>query len=63
MTQAEAAAIAKAIKGTLPQRDRDDLKAIHVMPKLHNGMLTIRLHFYSRAADEPEAFIFADKEI
>lgn len=63
MTRAEANRIASAIKENLPESERGRLKAIHIMPKLHSGMLTIRLHMYSWDTEEPEAHIFTNEEI
>ena len=63
MNRVEATRLAQAIKGNLPADMRKRLKNIDIIPKLHEGMCTIRLYMYSKAAEEPEAFIFPSKEI
>jgi hypothetical protein len=45
----------------MEQRAR--LKAIDVVPKLHDGMLTIRVYMTTKTADEPTAHIFKAEEI
>ena len=63
MTKAEARELAGKVRDGLPVAMRQRLKAVHVAPKLHQGMLTIRVYAISQTAEEPEAFIFAAQEL
>jgi len=63
LTREEARELAGKIRDGLPVRLRQQLKAIHVMEKLHNGHMTIRVHMTPQTADDPEAWIFAAHEI
>ena len=63
MTREEAHELAGRVRDGLPGSMRQRLKAIHVAPKLHQGMLTIRVYAISQTAEEPEAFIFAAQEL
>ncbi len=63
MTRQEAHQIAQGIRDHLPMSQRQRLKAIDVIPKLHDGMLTIRVYMTNKTADEPEAHIFRAEEI
>lgn len=63
MNRVEATRLAQAIKANLPDSMRERLKNIDIIPKLHDGMCTIRLYMFNKVAEEPEAFIFPSKEI
>ena len=63
MTRDEAKQLAGFVRSGLPKSMEQRLKAIHVAPKLHQGMLTIRVFMVSQAAEEPEFFVFAADEI
>jgi hypothetical protein len=39
------------------------VKSIDVCPKLHQGMLTIRVYMKNVTAEDPEPFIFPVEEI
>jgi hypothetical protein len=56
---ATAKAVAAAIKAALPNH----VKAVHVMPKLHQGHLTIRVFMLPQIAEDPEPFIFTSEEL
>ena len=62
MTRTDAAEIAAAVRDALSPNQRTRLKAIHVNPRLHDGMLTIRVFMTSEAAAEPEHYVF-EREI
>jgi hypothetical protein len=59
MKQETARAVAAAIKAALPNK----VKAVHLMPKLHQGHLTIRVFMVPQIADDPEPFIFESEEL
>lgn len=63
MTRTEAQQIAAAVRDNLPPSSRQRLKAIDVIPKLHDGMLTIRVYMVNKTADEPDVHIFKREEI
>ena len=63
MTSREAHYIAQGLRDHLPTEMRQRLKSIDVCPKLHGGMLTIRVYMVNKTAEEPEAFIFPSEEI
>ncbi len=63
MTRQEAQGIAQGVRDHLPMNMRQRLKSIDVCPKLHSGMLTIRVYMVNQTAEEPEAFIFKSEEI
>ena len=63
MTYDEAHDIARVLRLELPGRMSERIKAIHVMPKLHNGHLTIRVFMIPVTAEDPEPFVFAADEI
>ncbi len=63
MTRQEAQEIAQGVRDKLPFSARQRLKAIDVVPKLHSGMLTIRVYMTNVTAEEPEAFVFKAEEI
>ena len=63
MTHQEAENVAKAIVYALPSTDRERVKGVDVIRRLHAGMLTIRVYFVSQAAGEPEPFIFKREEL
>jgi len=62
-TREQAREVAKAIVAKLTADDRRRFKAIDVLPRLHAGMLTIRLYFVNQQAGEPESFLFPREEI
>jgi len=59
----DARTLARAIRDGLPEDMRGRLKAIHVMPKLHEGHMTVRIFMIPFTAEDPDPFIFADKEL
>lgn len=63
MLKEQAHEIARGVRDCLPMQMRQRLKAIDVCPKLHNGMLTIRVYMVNVTADEPAAFTFLPEEI
>ncbi len=63
MTRKEAHRIASGIRDALSMDQLARLKAIDVCPKLHDGMMTIRVYMTHRTAEEPEAHIFRSEEI
>lgn len=63
MTRHEAQRIAGNVRDALSMEQRARLKAIDVVPKLHDGMLTIRVYMTTKTADEPTAHIFKAEEI
>lgn len=63
MTRNEAQQIAQGVRDHLPMAMRQRLKSIHIMPKLHNGFLTIRVHCVPVTAEDPEPYIFVVEEI
>lgn len=63
MTRDEAHYLAQGIRDHLPMSKRQRLKSIDVCPKLHDGMLTIRVYMTNKTAEEPEAHIFKAEEI
>lgn len=63
MNRADANKIAYAVANALTDYQQRRLKAIHIHPRLHDGMLTIRVHMANQAADEPEFFIFSADEL
>lgn len=62
MTKDEAVELARKVRDGLPWRMRQRLKAIHIMPKLHEGHLTFRVFCHPQTADDPDPFIFAEGE-
>ena len=63
MTRDEAHYLAQGVRDHMPVPARQRLKSIDVCPKLHDGMLTIRIYMVNKTAEEPEAFIFKSEEI
>lgn len=63
MTTQEARELAAAVRDRLPMAMRQRVKAIHVIPRLHQGMLTIRVFAVNRTAEDPEPFIFGAEEL
>lgn len=63
MTKEEAQQLAQAVRNGLPWRMRQKLKAIHIMPKLHEGHLTFRVFCHPSIAEDPDPYIFAAEEI
>ena len=63
MNREDAGRIANAVANALTDFQQRRLKAIHVHPRLHDGMLTIRVHMTNQAAEEPELFIFPAEEL
>lgn len=47
----------------MPMEMRQRLKSIDVLPKLHSGMLTIRVYCVNKTAEEPESYIFKNEEL
>lgn len=42
---------------------RQRLKAIDVCPRLHQGMLTIRVYAVAQTAEDPPPFVFKSEEL
>ena len=63
MTNEEARAIAGAVRLNLPPDSYRRLKAVHVVTRPQDGMLTIRCYFKSQSPDDPEPFIFNVEEL
>ena len=62
MTRDEAQWLAAFVRSGLPKSVEQRLKAIHVAPKLHQGMLTIRVFCVNQTAEDPEPFVFSADE-
>ena len=63
MTPREGKRLAVWVRDGLPYRMKQRLKAIHVMPKLHDGHLTVRVFMVPQTAEDPEAMIFSADEL
>lgn len=63
MTYEEARRIAQAVFQSLTFAECSRLKSVDVIPRLHRGMLTIRIYFVNQVADDPEPFIFKKEEL
>lgn len=63
MTRERARDIAEAVVRGLTPDDVSRLKAVHVIARLHQGMLTVRLHFFPKIAEDDSPYIFAKHEI
>ena len=63
MTQQEARNLAMGVRDTLPMGLRQRLKAIHVMPRVHNGHLTVRVFMVNQSVEDPPEFIFTPEEL
>jgi len=63
VTRNEALKIAIGVCGGLPDSMYRRLKAIHIAPKLHQGMLTIRVFSVNETAPDQEPFIFTTDEL
>lgn len=63
MTEAEAKDLARGVRDSLPWSYRQRLKAIHITPRLHAAMTTIRIFTVSVTAQDPEPFVFAADDL
>ena len=63
MTRHEAHELASGVRDHLPMFMRQRLKAIHIMPRLHNGHLTIRVFMINQSAEDQPEFIFMSEEL
>ena len=63
MNRDEALELAGKVRDGLPAAMRQRLKAIWIMPKLHSGHLTIRVHATPQIAEDPEPFVFTVDEL
>ncbi|HTH63256.1 MAG TPA: hypothetical protein VL563_01135 [Gemmatimonadales bacterium] len=63
MSREQARILAEHVAAALPASERKRLKAIHVVTRLHSGMLTIRCHFVSQTAEDPEPYVFPVSEL
>ena len=63
MTREDAWTLAHFITLAMPEEDVARLKAMDVIPRLHKGMLTIRVYFKNSTAPDPEPYIFTAEEI
>ena len=63
LSKVEAKCLAWGVINNLPIRMRQQFKAIHVVPRLNSGMLTIRVHMIPQSAEEPESFIFTLEDL
>jgi stage III sporulation protein SpoIIIAA len=63
MTRDEAQQIAAGVRDHLSMGVRQRLKAIDVCPKLHQGMLTIRVYAHNQTAEDPPPFVFLAEEL
>lgn len=63
MTYDEAMKLACAVRDALPESVRVRLKAIDVAPKLHQGMITLRVYAVNQTAPDPTPFIFRVEEL
>ena len=59
MTRDEAKTLALNVQDALPESYRQRLKAIHIVPRLHAGMTTIRVFTVNVTADDPAPYIFS----
>lgn len=55
--------MAKEMRDSLPWRMKQRFKAIHIMPKLHEGHLTVRIFMTTQTAEDPEPYIFAKNDL
>ena len=63
MTREEGRELAGRVRDALPWATRQRLKAIHVAPHLHQGMLTIRVFTVNETAPDPDPFVFLTEEL
>jgi hypothetical protein len=63
VTREQAKQVAQAILNELTLDQRRRFKAVDILPRLHSGMLTIRLYFINKAAEEPESYQFPREEL
>lgn len=63
MTRSEAIDVAAGAVYMLPHEARVRLKAVDVVPRLHQGMLTVRLYFRNVTAEDPESYTFKAEEV
>lgn len=63
MTREEAKILAWAVQAGLPGECLGRLKAIHIAPRIHQSMLTVRIFMVPSTALDPEPYIFAADEL
>jgi hypothetical protein len=63
MTREDQRQIALAVFNGMPAEYQHRVKAIHVVTRLFQGMLTIRCHMFSAKVEDPEPEIFSVDEI
>jgi len=63
MNRDQARRIGKAILAAMPHDMAWRVKAMDVAPKLHQGMMTIRIYMKNVSAPEPEVYIFKEEEL
>ena len=55
--------MARKIVRALPEEDLARFKAIDLAPKLHQGMLTLRLYFRNTTAPDPDVVTLSRADI
>ncbi len=63
VTKDEARTLAKKVRDGLPLSYQQRLKAIHIAPRIHAGMTTIRVFTINQTMDDPAPYIFAVEEL
>ena len=63
LTERSARRLAIWVRDGLTPTMRQNLKAIHIAPRLHNGHLTIRVFMVPQIAEDPEPFIFGAENL
>ena len=63
MTKGEAWELACKVRDALSPETQQRLKAVHIVPRLHQGMLTLRIFTVNRTAPDPDPFIFTADEL
>jgi hypothetical protein len=63
MTRDEALAFARGVRDALPWSYRQRLKAIHIAPRLHQAMTTVRIFTTTVTAGDDEPYIFAPEDL
>lgn len=63
MTRDEALVFARGVRDALPWSYRQRLKAIHIAPRLHQAMTTVRIFTTTVTADDAEPHVFGADEL
>lgn len=63
LSEGEAKVLAWGVINALPVRMRQQFKAVHIVPRLHSGMMTVRVFCVNQTAEDPEPFIFTLEDL